>query len=204
MLLPAGSQWRCWGYGLPGPRRKWELLGISPRVLISFYSLWDRAEGCAGAIGGCAGESWNATAELHLGRGRSRRRGGGGADWGGLSCHIPQGESSWAPCPYLGRRCLLTWVCGMPRQDASSSPGGWGRLSTVGAKSGAKSANFGIEDPSRPRHLRVQQVQSLRRQSALSANKTVITICGRPSVPAHKLQGALILTAGWVAMLLDG
>lgn len=151
-----------------------------------------------------AGESWNATAELHLGRGRSRRRGGGGADWGGLSCHIPQGESSWAPCPYLGRRCLLTWVCGMPRQDASSSPGGWGRLSTVGAKSGAKSANFGIEDPSRPRHLRVQQVQSLRRQSALSANKTVITICGRPSVPAHKLQGALILTAGWVAMLLDG
>lgn len=117
------------------------------------------------------GESWNATAELHLGRGRSRRRGGGGADWGGLSCHIPQGESSWAPCPYLGRRCLLTWVCGMPRQDASSSPGGWGRLRTVGAKSRAKSANFGIEDPSRPRHLRVGQVQSLRRQSALSAKK---------------------------------
>lgn len=57
--------------------------------------------------------------------------GGGSADWGGLSCHIPQGEISWAPCPYLGRRHLLTWVCRMPQQDASPSPGGWGRLNTM-------------------------------------------------------------------------
>lgn len=152
------------------------------------------------------GESWNATAELHLGRGRSLRRGGGGADWGGLSCHIPQGESSWVPCPYLGRRCLLTWVCGMPRQDASSSPGGWGRLSTVGAKSGAKSANFGIEDPSRPRHLRVQQIQSLRRQSALSAKQNSDhhlweAFCASPQAPggAHTHCWMGCYAAGWLS-----
>lgn len=82
--------------------------------------------------------------------------GAGGWGWaapGELSCHIPgaQGERSRAPCPYLGRRCLLTWVCWLPWPDYSLSPGGWGRMSMVTARS----ANSGADDPSSPRHPRV-------------------------------------------------
>lgn len=57
------------GTCLPGPRSTWELPGIPPQVFISFHSPWGGAEVGAGATGGCSGESWNATAELHLGRG---------------------------------------------------------------------------------------------------------------------------------------
>lgn len=93
----------------------------------------------------------------------------------------------------------------MPRRDASSSPGGWGRLSTIGAKSGAKSANFGIEDPSRPRHLRVRQVQPLRRQSALSAKTSDHHLweafCASPQAPggAHTHWWMACYVAGWLS-----
>lgn len=63
------------GTSLPGPRSTWELPGIPPRGLISFHSPWSGAEVGVGATGGCSGKSWNATAELHLGRGWRPGRG---------------------------------------------------------------------------------------------------------------------------------
>lgn len=70
------------GPRLPGPKSIWELLGIPPRVLISFHSPWGGAEARVGATGGCSGESWNATAELDLGRGWRPGVGWGGVGWG--------------------------------------------------------------------------------------------------------------------------
>lgn len=57
------------GTELPGPRSTWELPGIPPRGLISIHSTWGGAETSVGDTGDCSGENWNATAELHLGRG---------------------------------------------------------------------------------------------------------------------------------------
>lgn len=88
-----------WQPGCQPPGADGAAWNSSGRLLSSYQSGLGRGRGCRGLL-------WEKL-ESHTWGGAG---GGGGCRAGGLSCHIPPArrELSWAPCPYLGRRCLLT------------------------------------------------------------------------------------------------
>ena len=103
--LPAVSSSPC-GSRDASPQEQMELPGIPPEgsLAVSYQSGLGWGRGCWGLWG----LLWEKL-ECHTWGGAG---GGGECRAGGLSCHIPPAgrELSWTPCPYLGRRCLLTRV----------------------------------------------------------------------------------------------
>lgn len=122
---------------MPSPRGQLKLPGIPSQDSLSvFRAAWSRITGGVGDTG----LLWK---KLECHRRSPTWGGAGGRRWGRvlagrLSCHIPQAHRklSWVPCPYLGRRCLLTPACGMLLLAGSPCRVGVGGVqSTPGAKS---------------------------------------------------------------------
>lgn len=121
------------------PQEQMELPGIPPEgsLAVSYQSGLGWGRGCWGLWG----LLWEKL-ECHTWGGA----GGGGGCWaGGLSCHIPPARRklSWTPCPYLGRRCLLTrvfWdaIAGWLTGDGGGGGGGGGEPRRGGASEGSR------------------------------------------------------------------